>query len=218
MRKQGELTHKEAVKKALGMLGGKAQLKQIYPVAIKLIGKNTRSVDIKATIRRELNSSPYDFKATPDVEGSWELVSYQEEVEHLKAIIAEQNKVIEEQKKVPTEDDFIQRLLEKLKTVWKDDKKTINEIRKILDALGRSDVVAELDNFLELKNKKTNKQGGKSSGKIVVNGSYYAGDHVSEKTVIPNVGNYQPQITTQTIEATMPPLGQEQEQKQLQDE
>ena len=200
------------------MLGGKAQLKQIYPVAIKLIGKNTRSVDIKATIRRELNSSPYDFKATPDVEGSWELVSYQEEVEHLKAVIAEQNKVIEEQKKVPTEDDFIQRLLEKLKTVWKDEKKTINEIRKILDALGRSDVVAELDNFLELKNKKTNKQGGKSSGKIVVNGSYYAGDHVSEKTVIPNVGNYQPQITTQTIEATMPPLGQEQEQKQLQDE
>ena len=218
MRKQGELTHKEAVKKALEILGGKAQLKQIYPVAIKLIGKNTRSVDIKATIRRELNSSPYDFKATPDVEGSWELVSYQEEVEHLKAIIAEQNKVIEEQKKVPTEDDFIQRLLEKLKTVWKDDKKTINEIRKILDALGRSDVVAELDNFLELKNKKTNKQGGKSSGKIVVNGSYYAGDHVSEKTVIPNVGNYQPQITTQNVETPMPSLGQQLESKQLEDE
>lgn len=218
MRKQGELTHKEAVKKALGMLGGKAQLKQIYPVAIKLIGKNTRSVDIKATIRRELNSSPYDFKATPDVEGSWELVSYQEEVENLKAIIAEQNKVIEEQKKVPTEDDFIQRLLEKLKTVWKDEKKTINEIRKILDALGRSDVVAELDNYLESKKKKPSKQAGKSSGKIVVNGSFYAGDHVSEKTVIPNVGNYQPQITTQNIETPMPSLGQQLESKQLEDE
>ena len=150
MKKQGELTHKEAVRKALEMLGGKAQLKQIYPVAIKLIGKNTRSVDIKATIRRELNSSPYDFKATPNVEGSWELVSYQEEVQNLKAIIAEQDKVIEEQKKVSTEDDFIQRLLEKLKTVWKDEKKTINEIRKMLDALGRSDAVAELDNYLEL--------------------------------------------------------------------
>lgn len=218
MRKQGELTHKEAVKKALGMLGGKAQLKQIYPVAIKLIGKNTRSVDIKATIRRELNSSPYDFKATPDVEGWWELVSYQEEVENLKAIIAEQNKVIEEQKKVPTEDDFIQRLLEKLKTVWKDEKKTINEIRKILDALGRSDVVTELDNYLESKKKKPSKQAGKSSGKIVVNGSFYAGDHVSEKTVIPNVGNYQPQITTQNVETPMPSLGQQLESKQLEDE
>ena len=43
MKKQSELTHKEAVKKALEMLGGKATLKQIYPVAIKLIGKNTKA-------------------------------------------------------------------------------------------------------------------------------------------------------------------------------
>lgn len=156
MKKQGELTHKEAVRKALEILGGKAQLKQIYPIAIKLIGKNTRSVDIKATIRRELNSSPFDFKPTPNVEGSWELISYQEEIVDLKAQLAEQNKVIEEQKKVPTEDDFIRRLLDKLKTVWKDEKKTINEIRKILDALGRSDVVEELDNYLESKKKKPN--------------------------------------------------------------
>lgn len=218
MKKQGELTHKEAVRKALEILGGKALLKQIYPVAIKLIGKNTRSVDIKATIRRVLNSNPYDFKATPGVEGSWELVSYQEEIENLKAIIAEQNQVIEEQKKVPTEDDFIQRLLEKLKTVWKDEKKTINEIRKMLDALGRSDAVAKLDSFLESKNKKPTKQGGKTAGKIVVNGPYYAGDNVTEKTVIPSVGNYKPQITTQNIEAPTPPSEQQQEQKQLEDE
>ena len=218
MKKQGKLTHKEAVRKALEMLGGKAQLKQIYPVAIKLIGKNTRSVDIKATIRRELNSSPYDFKATPNAKGSWELVSYQEEIVNLKAIIAEQNKVIEEQSKVPTEDDFIQRLLEKLKTVWKNEKKTINEIRKMLDALGRSDVVAELDNYLESKNKKPSKQDGKLTGKIVVNGSYYAGDNVKEKIVIPNVGNFKPRITTQNIGAPTPPFGQQQEQKQLEDE
>ena len=218
MKKQGELTHKEAVRKALEMLGGKAQLKQIYPVAIKLIGKNTRSVDIKATIRRELNSSPYDFKATPNAKGSWELVSYQEEIVNLKAIIAEQDKVIEEQSKVPTEDDFIQRLLEKLKTVWKNEKKTINEIRKMLDALGRSDVVAELDNYLESKNKKPSKQDGKLTGKIVVNGSYYAGDNVKEKIVIPNVGNFKPRITTQNIGAPTPPFGLQQEQKQLEDE
>lgn len=218
MKKQGELTHKEAVRKALEMLGGKAQLKQIYPVAIKLIGKNTRSVDIKATIRRELNSSPFDFKSTPNVEGSWELISYQEEIADLKAQLTEQNKVIEEQKKVPTEDDFIQRLLEKLKTVWKDEKKTINEIRKMLDALGRSDVVADLDSYLESKNKKLNKQGGKSSGKIVVNGPYYAGDNVSEKTIIPSVGNFKPQITTQNIEAPKPSISQQQEPKQLENE
>lgn len=203
---------------ALEMLGGKAQLDQIYPVAIKLIGKNTTAVNIKANIRRELNSNPLDFKPTPGVKGGWELISYQEEVENLKAIIAEQNKEIEKQKKVPTEDDFIQRLLEKLKTVWKDEKKTINEIRKMLDALGRSDAVAELDSYLESKNKKPNKQSGKSSGKIVVNGTYYAGDNVTEKTVIPSVGNYKPEITTQNIEAPMSPTGQQQEQKLLRNE
>ena len=103
-------------------------------------------------------------------------------------------------------------------TLSVDEKKTINEIRKILDALGRSDVVAELDRHMESKNKKPNKQGGKPSGKIVVNGSYYAGDNVSEKTVIPSVGNFKPQITTQNIETPMPPLGQQQEPKQLEDE
>ena len=211
------MTHKEAVRKALEMLGGKAQLKQIYPVAIKLIGKNTRSVDIKATIRRELNSSPFYFKATPNVEGSWELISYQEEIADLKAQLADKDKIIEEQKKVPTEDDFIRRLLEKLKTIWKDEKKTIGEIRKILDALGRSDIVAELDNCLESKNKKPKKQGGKSSTKIVVNGSYYAGDNVTEKTVIPNVGNYKPEIHNQHLEVPIPSLEQ-QETKQIEDE
>lgn len=69
------MTHKEAIKRTLEMLGGKAYLKQIYPVAIQLIGDNTRSADIKATIRRELNSSPLVFKASPDENGCWELIS-----------------------------------------------------------------------------------------------------------------------------------------------
>lgn len=200
------------------MLGGKAQLKQIYPVAIKLIGQNTQSKNIKATIRRELNSSPLHFKSTQGKKGSWELISYQEEIADLKAQLAEKDIVIEELKKISTENDFIRRLLDKLKTVWKDDKKTINEIRKILDALGRSDVVAELDNDLDSKNKKQNKQKEKLPSKIVVNASYIAGDNVSEKTVIPSVGNYKPQIATQNIETPMPPLGQPQEPKQLEDE
>ena len=47
---------------------------------IKLIGNNTKSKNIKATIRRELNSSPYTFKPTPGKEGYWELIEYQEEI------------------------------------------------------------------------------------------------------------------------------------------
>ena len=89
MKTQEKLTHKEAVKKALEMLGGKALLKQIYPVAIKLIGKNTNSVDIKATIRRVLNSNPFDFKATHGVKGSWELISFQEDIATRNSRIAE---------------------------------------------------------------------------------------------------------------------------------
>ena len=213
-----KMIQKAAIAKALDERGGRARLIEIYPRIFELSVFKEDS-DKQATIRATLQRHPEMFRRSPGKpKGWWELVSYQEEVEHLKAIIAEQNKVIEEQKNVPTEDDFIQRLLEKLKTVWKDEKKTINEIRKILDALGRSDVVAELDNYLESKEKKPSKQAGKSSDKIVVNGSYYAGDHVKEKTVIPNVGNYQPQITTQNVETPMPSLGQQQESKQLEDE
>ena len=41
------------------------------------------------------------------------------------------------------------------------------------------------------------------------------GDKVSEKIIIPSVGNYKPEITTQNIEAPMPPTGQQQEQNLL---
>lgn len=44
------------------------------------------------------------------------------------------------------------------------------------------------------------------------------GDKVSEKIIIPSVGNYKPEITTQSIEAPMSPTGQQQEQKLLRNE
>ena len=46
----------------------------------------------------------------------------------------------------------------------------------------------------------------------------YGNTYIKEQTVIPSVGNYMPQISTQNIEAPMPSLGQQQEQKQLEDE
>lgn len=181
------MTHKEAVQKSLEMLGGKATLKQIYPIAIKLIGKNTQSKDIKATIRRELNSSPFFFKSTPNEEGSWELLSYQAELKKKDDMIANLYAQLlakeDEIKSIKTEDDFIYRLLEKLKTIWKDDKKTIAEFRKMLDALGRTDVVAELDMYFENKAGKSKKQNSKAT-KIVVNG-----DLVTSKNVANEVNN-----------------------------
>lgn len=46
----------------------------------------------------------------------------------------------------------------------------------------------------------------------------YGNTYIKEQTVIPSVGNYKPQITTQNIEAPMPSSGQQQEQKQLEHE
>ena len=42
--------------------------------------------------------------------------------------------------------------------------------------------------------------------------------YIKEQILIPSVGNYKPQITTQNIETPMPPSGQQQEQKQLEHE
>lgn len=79
-----------------------------------MIGDNTHSVDIKATIRRELNSSPMDFKATPDSEGWWKLISYQEEVRNLKEII-------EQLAAIPKTNDFMQDFLKEVMHVYKHD-------------------------------------------------------------------------------------------------
>ena len=151
MKKQGELTHKEAVKKALELLGGKAQLKQIYPVAIKLIGQNTRSVDIMATIRRELNSSPFYFKATPGVKGGWELISYQEEIDKRDKIIERKDEEIEQLRGVRTDCDFIHFFLEDLMEAYKYDRKGLNQIRVILKNRGYNDAVAVLDAWIDEK-------------------------------------------------------------------
>ena len=79
MKKQGELTHKEAVKKALEELGGRAQLKQIYPRVIPFV-KYKPGSDIKATLRRQLQTTPELFRRTQGRTGWYELVSYQEEL------------------------------------------------------------------------------------------------------------------------------------------
>ena len=79
---------------------------------------------------------------------------------------------------MPTEDDFIRRFTAKLRTVWADDKKTINEIRKILDALGRPDVVEELDSYLKHKAKPLKKN---MKNVFVVQGDYVVDKHVDNE-------------------------------------
>ena len=52
---------------------------------------------------------------------------------------------------------------------------------------------------------------------IIINGDIVEGDKVDEKNVMPHVGNYRPQIQTQTMNMPLPPMGQN-EQELLEDE
>lgn len=79
MKKQGELTHKEAVKNALVEMGGRARLRDIYPRVIPFV-KYKPGSDIRATLRRLLQTTPELFRPVEGMKGWWELVSYQEEL------------------------------------------------------------------------------------------------------------------------------------------
>ena len=76
MKKQGELTHKEAVKKALEELGGRARLKDIYPRVIPLV-KYKPGSDIKATLRRLLQTTPELFRPVEGMKGWWRIYAKQ---------------------------------------------------------------------------------------------------------------------------------------------
>ena len=82
------MTHKEAAKKALEELGGRARLKDIYPRVIPYI-KYKPGSDIKATLRRLLQTTPKLFRRVEGMTGWYELVSYQEQ-------LAEKDKKINE--------------------------------------------------------------------------------------------------------------------------
>lgn len=79
MKKEIVLTHKEAVKRALEQLDGRARLKDIYPLVIPYI-KYKPGSNIRATLRRLLQTNPKLFRHTPDKRGFWELVSYEEKL------------------------------------------------------------------------------------------------------------------------------------------
>ncbi len=83
------MTQREAIEKALQVLGGRAMLQEIYPLAIEF-GNFSGSKDKEATIRNCLQTSPKLFRRSPGKPaGWWELLSYQEEVARLKACIEE---------------------------------------------------------------------------------------------------------------------------------
>ena len=142
------MTQKEAIIEALNRLGGRAKLSDIYRLAYPL-ADFSGSNDWKATIRSYLLKEHDVFRHSK--QGWWELVSYQEEIANRDKEIARLKAEVERLKTIKTEDEFVARFVKKVKHNLKRDKKTVEEIRKLMDALGRPDEDKELDVWLQNK-------------------------------------------------------------------
>lgn len=224
------MTQKEAIIEALKRLGGKANLNDIYRFAYTL-ADFSGSKDWKATIRWYLQKETDSFRSSE--RGWWELLSYQEDIAsrdnriaELEAKIKEKDEEIAEWKKVPTEDAFVKKFVKETKHFFKHDRKKADIIRQIMIKVGRSDADKELDSWIDGKEQSITAQAIqkqteallKVAERPTIHGDIIQGDKVAEKTVIPSVGNYKPQITTQNIETPLLPSWPQQEQKQLEDE
>ena len=127
------------------------------------------------SICTELINHPKNFRRTEGKKGWWELVSYQEEIASRDKRIKELEEENARLKSVKTEDEFVARFVKKVKHNLKRDKKTVEEIRKLMDALGRSDADKELDDWLQGKDKKVVKQVTKKYIQKNINSQVFTG-------------------------------------------
>ena len=174
------MNQKEAVIEALQKLGGRAHLSDIYKFAYPLADWSG-SQNWQNTLRWYLQKGTDTFRSPK--RGWWELVSYQEEVagykkeiSELKNQIAAKDKEIEELKKVKTEDEFVAKFVKKVKHNLKRDKKTVEEIRKLMDAVGRPDADKELDDWLQGKDTKVVKKVTKKYIQKNINSQVFTGN------------------------------------------
>lgn len=175
------MTINEACIKVLTELGGRAPLKLLCAKVQEIfVFKGATPYN---SICTELINHPKNFRRTEGKKGWWELVSYQEEVagykkeiSELKSQIAAKDKEIEELKKVKTEDEFVAKFVKKVKHHLKRDKKTVEEIRKLMDAVGRPDADKELDDWLQGKDTKVVKKVTKKYIQKNINSQVFTGN------------------------------------------
>jgi hypothetical protein len=213
------MTQKEAIIEALKRFGGKANLNDIYRFAYTL-ADFSGSKDWKATIRWYLQKETDAFRSSK--RGWWELVSFQEEIAsrdnriaELEALLIDRDKEISELKQQETADLFVGRMIDATKTVFATKRNDARPVQQVLVVMN----CPEQQELMEWIIGKPTKVVNKTITKKIIQKTINQGiTYVDHQTVIPSVGNYQPQITNQHIEAPTPPLEQQQDQELLEDE
>ncbi len=155
------MTQKEAIEMALQKLGGRAPLHEIYPLAIE-IGDFSGSKNKEATIRNYLQTSPYCFRRSIGKPKGWyELISFQDDIatrdnqiSKLEARLREKDQEITELKMVPSEDDFVKRLVNATKNLFGINRKHADYVRQVLLKLGRDKEQEELLAWIERREQK----------------------------------------------------------------
>ena len=168
------MTINEACIKVLTELGGRAPLKLLCAKVQEIVV--FKGATPYNSICTELINHPKNFRRTEGKKGWWELVSYQEEIASRDKRIKELEEDNARLKSVKTEDDFVARFVKKVKHNLKRDKKTVEEIRKLMDALGRPDADKELDDWLQGKDKKVVKQVTKKYIQKNINSQVFTGN------------------------------------------
>lgn len=135
------------------MLGGKAELKDIYMLAYPL-AEFSSNPNWKASIRWHLQKDADSFRPSAK-RGVWELVSFQEDIAARDRRIKELEEENARLRTVKTEDDFVKRLVEETKKLYKHERSKTEVIRQILYKVGRSDAEEELDAWIEGREHKT---------------------------------------------------------------
>ena len=216
--KNKTMTQKEAIIEALKRLGGKAVLDDIYRLAYKL-ADFSGSRDYKATIRWYLQKETDSFRSSG--RGTWELLSYQEEIAsrnrriaELEAQLSDKDHIISEMMKRETVSSFVKRLVDGAKTIFATKRNDARPVQQVLVVLDRQEQQELMEWIIEKPTKTANKSVTKKIIHQTINNGNTFVDH---QTVIPNVGNYQPQIKTQNMNIPLSPTD-EQEQRLIANE
>lgn len=178
------MTQKDALELALKELGGRANLKDIYPIALKYITHKDGS-KIYDSLRGAIHDKRRFRPSLGMPQGWYELPSYQEEVAALK----KENEELKETNKqliaIPKEAEFVDKFLKEIMNEYKRRRKEADPIRNILRHMGHEEAAAVLDAWIderedELK-KALEKLAKMALFPINVQGDYVVSKHVDNE-------------------------------------